>query len=67
MLVCRHQADLPLCADTKQPDDAMQIRGKATATKNDLEQKCFVTGVDRHTFNQFPGEWEIRRGGKYAL
>mmetsp|Transcript_46370 Transcript_46370/g.108883 ORF Transcript_46370/g.108883 Transcript_46370/m.108883 type:complete len:1255 (-) Transcript_46370:266-4030(-) len=48
-------------------DAFAEIRGKATATKNDLEQKCFVTGVDRHTFNQFPGEWEIRRGGKYAL
>lgn len=34
--------------------------------KEDLEKKCFVSSIDRFVFNSYPGEWEKRRGGKYA-
>lgn len=35
--------------------------------EEDLEQKCFVSSVDRYVFNSYPGEWEKRRGGKYVF
>jgi hypothetical protein len=36
------------------------------AALNDLEDKCFISSIDRFTFNSYPGEWEKRRGGQYA-
>eukprot|EP00961_Rhodomonas_salina_P124732 1681031-Rhodomonas_salina.1 len=43
------------------------MRNNAEAMAADLEQKCFVSSVDRFVFNSFPGEWEKRRGGKYIF
>mmetsp|Transcript_17701 Transcript_17701/g.40030 ORF Transcript_17701/g.40030 Transcript_17701/m.40030 type:complete len:1724 (-) Transcript_17701:23-5194(-) len=31
-----------------------------------LESKCFISGIDRFKFDDYPGEWEKREAGKYA-
>jgi len=48
-------------------DAFAEIRSKATAATLELESKCFVTGLERHRFSKYAGEWETRRGGKYAI
>lgn len=47
-------------------DAFAEMRARRTAALSDLEEKCFVSSIDRFTFNSYPGEWEKRRGGMYA-
>mmetsp|Transcript_32457 Transcript_32457/g.76459 ORF Transcript_32457/g.76459 Transcript_32457/m.76459 type:complete len:428 (+) Transcript_32457:2-1285(+) len=47
-------------------DAFAEKRNNDNALREDLETKCFVSSIDRFVFNQYPGEWEKRRGGKYA-
>jgi len=47
-------------------DTFAAMRNASEAAREDLEQKCFVSSIDRFVFNNYPGEWEKRRGGKYA-
>ncbi len=31
-----------------------------------MNDRCFITGLDRFEFHAYPGEWEMRSGDKYA-
>lgn len=42
------------------------MRNKRDADAADLENKCFVSSIERFVFNRYPGEWEKRQGGRYA-
>mmetsp|Transcript_16489 Transcript_16489/g.25600 ORF Transcript_16489/g.25600 Transcript_16489/m.25600 type:complete len:401 (+) Transcript_16489:1-1203(+) len=42
------------------------MRSESNAKREDLDRKCFVSSVERTDFNDYPGEWEKRQGGKYA-
>uniref|UniRef100_A0A7S0VZZ2 RyR/IP3R Homology associated domain-containing protein n=1 Tax=Hemiselmis tepida TaxID=464990 RepID=A0A7S0VZZ2_9CRYP len=47
-------------------DAFSRIRTEETTTRTDLNQRCFISGVSRFEFNNYPGEWEARAGGLYA-
>ena len=47
-------------------DAFAEMRNASNAASEDLEQKCFVSSIDRFVFNSFPGEWDKRGGGQYA-
>lgn len=47
-------------------DAFAEMRTESNQAKEDLEQKCFISSLERYAFADFPGEWEKRRGGKFA-
>eukprot|EP00293_Proteomonas_sulcata_P007365 CAMPEP_0184307928 /NCGR_PEP_ID=MMETSP1049-20130417/16529_1 /TAXON_ID=77928 /ORGANISM="Proteomonas sulcata, Strain CCMP704" /LENGTH=371 /DNA_ID=CAMNT_0026620517 /DNA_START=72 /DNA_END=1187 /DNA_ORIENTATION=- len=47
-------------------DAFAEKRNQDNELRQDLEQKCFVSSIDRFVFNNYPGEWEKRQGGRYA-
>jgi len=48
-------------------DAFAELRARYKDAKYELENKCFVTGLDKEAFNDYPGEWEARKEGEYAL
>ena len=42
------------------------MRNKRNADSADLENKCFVSSIERFVFNRYPGEWDKRQAGRYA-
>ena len=47
-------------------DAFSQLRNKSVSATQDLNQRCFISGISRFDFNNYPGEWECRAGGRYA-
>lgn len=47
-------------------DAFAEMRARDDAAHQDLEQRCFISSIERFVFNNYPGEWEKRRGGQYA-
>ena len=47
-------------------DAFSQLRSKENTAISDLGQRCFISGISRFDFNNYPGEWECRASGKYA-
>jgi hypothetical protein len=47
-------------------DAFSRLRTEETSARADLDQRCFISGVNRYEFNNYPGEWEARAGGRYA-
>lgn len=47
-------------------DAFAEMRDKYKAAKDDLSSNCFISSLDRHTFSDYPGEWEKRKDGKFA-
>lgn len=47
-------------------DAFAEMRDKDKAAKDDLSSNCFISSLDRHTFSEYPGEWEKRKDGKFA-
>ncbi len=41
-------------------------RTARTKALEDVNDKCFITGLDRFEFHTYPGEWEMRSGEKFA-
>lgn len=48
-------------------DAFAEIRDKNSAKEEYHNSKCLITGLERHRFTKYPGEWEKRKGGAYAL
>ena len=47
-------------------DAFAELRGKHKAAEHELENKCFITGLEKEAFNDYPGEWDARKDGECA-
>ncbi|KAJ1494559.1 hypothetical protein T484DRAFT_1765340 [Baffinella frigidus] len=47
-------------------DSFNQLRSRAADSEKAMEERCFISEIERFKFDGFPGEWEQRRGGKYV-
>mmetsp|Transcript_36720 Transcript_36720/g.57378 ORF Transcript_36720/g.57378 Transcript_36720/m.57378 type:complete len:838 (-) Transcript_36720:1502-4015(-) len=47
-------------------DAFAENRARVEKAKEDLNNKCFVTSIDRFVFASYPGEWDKRKDGQYA-
>mmetsp|Transcript_33620 Transcript_33620/g.79353 ORF Transcript_33620/g.79353 Transcript_33620/m.79353 type:complete len:948 (-) Transcript_33620:361-3204(-) len=47
-------------------DAFMQLRNSQKDATKEMEEKCFISGVDRFKLDGIPGEWAGRRKGQYT-
>jgi len=43
-----------------------QLLERQRSARTDMNTRCFISGISRFDFNNYPGEWECRASGKYA-
>jgi hypothetical protein len=48
-------------------DSFSQLRGIYKSTLSELQNKCFITGLEKEAFDDYPGEWDARKEGEYAI
>ena len=48
-------------------DSFSQLRGIYKSTLSELENKCFITGLEKEAFDDYPGEWDARKEGEYTI
>jgi len=48
-------------------DAFAELRTNYNTAKKFLESKCCITDLDKDAFHDYPGEWDCRKDGEYAL